>query len=70
MTVCLHMIFNFKQRFNKLVHFYISHILETLDNHIYMEEVKSGLSRTIGKRAHCLLPHTDCEKCSSERVWI
>lgn len=62
--------FNFKQRFNKPAHFYISCILETFDNHIYMEEVKSGLCRTIGKRAHSLLLHTDCEKCSSEEVWM
>lgn len=61
---------NFKQSFNKPDNFYISHILETLDNRIYMEEVKSGLCRTVGKCAHCLLLHTDCEKCSSEEVWL
>lgn len=62
--------FNFKQSFNKPDHFYISCTLETLDSHIYMEEVKSGLCRTVGKHDLCLLLHSDFENCSSEEVWM
>lgn len=68
MTACkrVHMRCNFKQSFNKPDHFYISCTLETLDSHIYMEEVKSVLCRTVGKHALCLLLHSDCENCSFE----
>jgi len=70
MTLCKYVRFYFKQRLNKPDCLYISCILETLDNHIYMRREKLGLCGSLGKRICCLLLQTHCGKSTSEDVHV